>query len=340
MTESTPAASSPSSSAASADRPADAPADLPAGTVAMLVAETLPAPLLRALTAEMRRRGTVHAAEVHDVPVRAVDAAEPTTVRAARWSTTLTDSDDGHGHQLLVSLLEDAAAQLDAPQEATVTVLPAALRPADPGMLIMDVDSTLIDQEVIELLAAHADREAEVAEVTERAMRGELDFAASLHERVAALAGLPTSVIASTVEAVSPTCGAAELIAACSRRGWPVHAVSGGFLQVLEPLAARLGLSEVGANDLAVAEDALTGAVAGPVVDRAAKAARLHEWAAAAGVPSSSVVAIGDGANDLDMVAAAGVGVAFCPKPALADQADLVIRHRSLDLVRLALGLD
>lgn len=322
---------SPSSSAASAD--------LPAGTVAMLAAETLPGPLLRALTEEMRRRGAVHAVEVHDVPVRPVGAAEPTTIRAARWSTSLTDSDDGHGHQLLVSLLEDAAAQLDAPEEATLTVLPETIRPADPGMVIMDVDSTLIDQEVIELLAAHAGREAEVAAVTERAMRGELDFAASLHERVAALAGLPTSVIASTVEAVSPTCGAEELIAACARRGWPVHAVSGGFLQVLEPLARRLGLTGFDANDLAVAEDALTGAVSGPVVDRAAKAARLHEWAAAAGAPTSSVVAIGDGANDLDMVTAAGVGVAFCPKPALAEQADLVIRHRSLDLVRLALGL-
>ena len=335
----------------------------------MLAAEQLDGPLIRSLTKEFERRGAVHSVQLREVPVRPApraaagghgptDGAEggsprpftegPETVRAVRWAVALEDSDDGYGCQLLNSLLEDAALTLGeingSSDQVTATVLPAPQRSelfaAEQLMLLMDVDSTLIDQEVIELLARHAGREQEVAAVTERAMRGELDFAESLHARVAALKGLPVEVIRPTVEAVTPTQGAEKLIDGFRRRGWPVYAISGGFLQVLEPLAQRIGLTGHHANDLTVSEGLLTGAVTGAVVDRTAKLEWLKSWAAEHGLRPEQVIAVGDGANDLDMVTAAGAGVAFCPKPALAEHADLVIRHRSLELVGLALGLD
>ncbi|GAB3844103.1 phosphoserine phosphatase SerB [Nesterenkonia populi] len=211
--------------------------------------------------------------------------------------------------------------------------------PPPPLMLIMDVDSTLIDQEVIDLLAVHAGREAEVAEVTERAMRGELDFSASLHARLQALAGLPEGALAEVLDQVTPTRGAEQLISAFRCRGWPVYAVSGGFTQILSPLAQQMGLTDFRANELEIADGVLTGRVNGPVVDRAAKARHLQRWAAEQDIPLASVVAVGDGANDLEMVQAAGVGVAFCAKPALAQAADLVVTRRDLSLLADALGL-
>lgn len=318
--------------------------DLPAGTVAMLAAEHLDAALVRSLTKEFERRGAVHSVELREVAVRQTDGAA-STVQAVRWSVTLDDADDSFGSQLISALFEDAAGILaesnGGPERITSTVLPVQHRPTPESgsLLLMDVDSTLIDQEVIELLARHAGKEAEVAEVTERAMRGELDFAQSLHARVATLEDLPASVIGAAVEAVTPTQGAQELIGAFAARRWPSYAVSGGFLQVLEPLAKGLGLAGFHANDLGLADGALTGTVRGAVVDRAAKREYLLARCAEHGLRPEQVVAIGDGANDLDMITAAGVGVGFCPKPALAEQADLVIRHRSLELVALALGL-
>lgn len=312
--------------------------DLPSGTVALLAASKLDGPLIRSLTHEFSRRGVVHSVELR--PVRLATGEE---VQAARWSVTLDDADDSYGSQLAVSLLEDAADQLEG--EVTQTVLPEPQRRAlhaQDGrlMLLMDVDSTLIDQEVIELLAREADREAEVAEVTERAMRGEIDFEASLHQRVAVLEGLPESVIASTISEITPTQGAPEMLAQLNSRQWPSYAVSGGFLQVLAPLAQRLQLTGFHANDLAIsAAGTLEGTVRGAVVDRAAKKRYLEQWSASQGLRPQNVVAVGDGANDLDMVMAAGVGIAFCAKPALEERADLVIRHRSFELISLALGL-
>ncbi|MBD3780418.1 MAG: phosphoserine phosphatase SerB [Micrococcales bacterium] len=196
----------------------------------------------------------------------------------------------------------------------------------------MDVDSTLITQEVVELLAAHAGSRDEVAAITERAMRGDLDFTASLRARVATLAGLPVSVFAEVLEEVVVTPGAVELLAELDRRGWPVGLVSGGFVEVVGPLAARLGIPRYRANALEVSGGALTGRVAGEVVDRAVKARTLREYAAETGVPLERTVAIGDGANDLDMLAAAGLGVAFNAKPVVCEQADAVVRGR-LDAV-------
>ncbi|GAA1803838.1 phosphoserine phosphatase SerB [Nesterenkonia flava] len=333
--------SSLSRTADSAGRPGTS-ADLPAGSVAMIAAETLDAGLLRSLAAEFARRGTIHATDTAEFTAGSGTARHQ--VKAVRWSLSMEDSDDDFGTQLIGSLLEDVAHQLSADgQIVTTTVVPARHRPVgDSGerlMLIMDVDSTLIDQEVIDLLAAHAGRAQEVAEVTERAMRGELDFAQSLHARVAALKDLPESVLEEVYHQVTPTAGAEELVAEFRRRDWPVYAVSGGFLQILEPLAEVLQLTGYHANDLQLHEGRLAGTVAGAVVDRTAKRERLLSWAQENGVSPQSVVAIGDGANDLDMVTAAGLGVAFCPKPALAEQADLVISHRNLLLVPYALGI-
>ena len=206
----------------------------------------------------------------------------------------------------------------------------------DRRLVVLDVDSTLITAEVIELLAEHAGSRAEVADITERAMRGELDFAESLHARVATLAGLPVSVFTDVLAEITLTPGAAELLAELMRRGWPVALVSGGFLEVVGPLARRLGVTRYRANGLEVVDGALTGRVQGPVVDRAGKAAALRAFAAEDEIPLERTIAIGDGANDLDMLTVAGFGIAFNAKPVLAGRADAVVRGRLDDVLTLA----
>lgn len=196
--------------------------------------------------------------------------------------------------------------------------------------VIFDVDSTLIEDEVIELLAGAAGKRAEVAEVTERAMRGELDFASSLKARVRTLTGLDESVIESTLGRIRVTKGALELIEAIHAKGGKVGAVSGGFNQLLEPLAARLGLDFWRANQLEVVNGVLTGTVVGEIIDRPAKAAALAEWAAFLGVSNTQTIAVGDGANDLDMLSAAALGVAFNAKPKVRELADVVIARQDL----------
>ncbi len=196
--------------------------------------------------------------------------------------------------------------------------------------VIFDVDSTLIEDEVIELLADAAGKRSEVAEVTERAMRGELDFASSLQARVQTLAGLPESVIDHTLGRIQVTKGAHELIDAIHARGGKVGAVSGGFNQLLEPLAAQLGLDFWRANQLEIVDGVLTGAVAGQIIDRPAKATALAEWAKSAGVSPHQTIAVGDGANDIDMLKAAALGVAFNAKPRVREQADVVIARQDL----------
>ena len=220
-----------------------------------------------------------------------------------------------------------------------VLTLPATVAAAPAPLVVTDVDSTLIRQEVIELLAAHAGREAEVAEVTERAMRGELDFAASLHARVEALAGLPVGVVADVVRAIRPTDGALALIEAVTAAGGRVCAVSGGFTQVLAPLAEAWGVHAYCANELEVRDGHLTGKVLGDVVDRAAKAAMLRAWAEDAGLTPEQAVGVGDGANDIDLLEAAGCGVALCAKPILREHADVVVDVPSFTPLRWLLGL-
>ncbi|HEY6309607.1 MAG TPA: phosphoserine phosphatase SerB, partial [Streptosporangiaceae bacterium] len=206
-------------------------------------------------------------------------------------------------------------------------------------LIVMDVDSTLIRDEVIDLLAERAGCADEVAKVTAAAMRGELDFAASLRERVSLLAGLDASVLDEVRGSLRLTAGARTLIGTLSRLGYKFGIVSGGFLQVIVPLAASLGIDYVAANSLEVAGGKLTGQVSGPVIDRAAKADALRRFAADAGVPLSQTVAVGDGANDLDMIAAAGLGIAFNAKPVVRDAADTSLSVPYLDAILYLLGI-
>jgi phosphoserine phosphatase len=196
--------------------------------------------------------------------------------------------------------------------------------------VIFDVDSTLIEDEVIELLADVAGTRAEVAAVTERAMAGEIDFAESLRYRVKTLAGLPESVFNEVLSRITVTKGASELISAVHASGGKVAAVSGGFSQILTPLAAKLNLDYNRANLLEVVDGELTGEVLGEIVDRKAKADALREWSADAGFELDQTVAVGDGANDLDMMAVAAISVAFNAKPIVKEFADITVENQDL----------
>jgi phosphoserine phosphatase len=251
-----------------------------------------------------------------------------------------------------VSTLELDVSSVDDPDElrralaleaatrgVDVAVSPAGLARRGRRLVVMDVDSTLVQDEVIELLAEHAGRADQVAAVTERAMRGELDFAASLHERVATLAGLPVSVLDDVRRALRLTPGARTLVRTLQRLGFSVALVSGGFAEVVEPLAEELGIRLVQANRLEVIDGRLTGRVVGDMVDRAGKAAALRRFAELEGLPLSRTIAIGDGANDLDMLAEAGLGVAFNAKPVVREQADTSVSVPYLDAVLFLLGI-
>lgn len=206
-------------------------------------------------------------------------------------------------------------------------------------LVVMDVDSTLIQDEVIDLLARQAGCEAAVAAVTERAMAGELDFADSLRERVAALQGTPQSALQHVSEAIRLTPGARTLCRTLVSLGYRLALVSGGFEEIVGPLAQQMGVHRFRANRLEVADGVLTGRVIPPIVDRAGKAAALREFADEFGFDVSRTVAIGDGANDLDMLAAAGLGVAFNAKPAVAAAADASVTAPYLDSVLYLLGI-
>jgi phosphoserine phosphatase len=196
--------------------------------------------------------------------------------------------------------------------------------PARP-LVVLDADSTLIRNEVIELIADEVGRGAEVGAATEAAMRGEVDFATSLRSRVAALRGAPVASFARVFARIAPTPGVEALVDAVHARGGVVGVVSGGFHEILDTVAPRLGVDVWRANRLVAADGLLTGEVDGAVVDAAGKAAALREWAADYDVPLSCTIAIGDGANDLAMMSTAGLGLAFNAKPAVRAAADLVI---------------
>lgn len=206
-------------------------------------------------------------------------------------------------------------------------------------LVVLDVDSTLIHDEVIELLAEHAGTGELVADITQRAMRGELDFEQSLRERVATLSGLHESIFGQVAERIRVTDGVPQLVAAVHEAGGLVGVVSGGFHELVDGLALRLHLDLWRANRLGAVDGILSGDVDGPVIDAAAKEHALREWAADAGVPLTRTVAIGDGANDLCMMHAAGLSVAFCAKPAVRAAADLAIETRDLSQVLPLLGL-
>ncbi|MBA2311003.1 MAG: phosphoserine phosphatase SerB [Pseudonocardiales bacterium] len=206
-------------------------------------------------------------------------------------------------------------------------------------LIVFDVDSTLIQVEVIEMLAARAGAQAEVRAITEAAMRGELDFTAALRERVALLAGLPASVLDEVAVELPLTPGARTTIRTLKRLGYRCGVVSGGFTLVVQRLVDELGLDFCAANELEVVDGRITGRVLGEIVDRAGKADALRRFAAEYDVPMEQCVAVGDGANDIDMLSAAGMGVAFNAKPALREIADTALSQPYLDAVLFVLGI-
>jgi phosphoserine phosphatase len=206
-------------------------------------------------------------------------------------------------------------------------------------LVVMDVDSTLLQDEAIDLLAARAGSEREVAELTAAAMNGEIDFTDALRQRVALLAGLDAAVIDDVLDGLRLTPGARTLVRTLKRLGYRCGAVSGGFTQFTDRLTADLGLDYAQANTLEIADGKLTGKVTGPVIDRAGKERALREFAALAGVPLSQTVAVGDGANDLDMISAAGLGIAFNAKPAVRSAADASVSVPQLDVILHLLGI-
>ena len=197
-------------------------------------------------------------------------------------------------------------------------------------LVVFDVDSTLIEQEAIELLAAHSESGELVQEITERAMRGEIDFTQSLIERVATLKGLPDSIFAEVSKSLTLTKGAVELVAEIHAQGGKAAAVSGGFIQLLDPIRSSLQLDFAAANTLGVRDGLLTGEVEGEIVNRQAKADYLMKWSSELGLDPSKTIAVGDGANDLGMMEVAGLSVAFCAKPIVNSQADIVLAERNL----------
>ena len=206
-------------------------------------------------------------------------------------------------------------------------------------LVVLDVDSTLIENEVIELLADQAGSGAAVADITFRAMNGELDFEHSLRERVATLAGLPASAIETVRAKITVTRGVPELIAGVHAAGGRVAVVSGGFHEVIDPLAEQLGLDEWRANRLEVVDGLLTGGLIPPIIDAEAKASALREWAADAGVPLSQTLAVGDGANDLPMMAVCGLAVGFDAKAPVRDLAHVLLDERDLSMLLPIMGL-
>jgi len=235
--------------------------------------------------------------------------------------------------------LQANLARVGAEQGIDIAVENYSLERRAKRLIVFDVDSTLIQGEVIEMLAERAGAGAAVAAITGAAMRGEIDFAESLHQRVATLAGLPVEVLDEVADEVELTAGARTTIRTLRRLGFHCGVVSGGFRQVIEPLAHELMLDFVAANELEIADGKLTGRVVGPIVDRAGKAKALRDFARQAGVPMEQTVAVGDGANDIDMLNAAGLGVAFNAKPALREVADASLSHPYLDTVLFLLGI-
>jgi phosphoserine phosphatase len=222
---------------------------------------------------------------------------------------------------------------------ADVAVQEAGLDRRGQYLVVMDVDSTFIQDEVIDLLADEAGVVDRVAAITERAMSGHLDFEESLRERVALLAGLPVSALDRVRERVTLTPGARTLCRTLNRLGYRIALVSGGFTDIITPIATDLGVTDVRANTLEVVDGSLTGRVIGPVIDRLGKRTALESFAHDYGIPIRRTIAIGDGANDIDMLEAAGLGIAFNAKPAARAAADTSVNVPYLDSVLFLMGI-
>jgi phosphoserine phosphatase len=220
-----------------------------------------------------------------------------------------------------------------------IAVEPAGLSRRAKRLIVFDVDSTLVQGEVIEMLAAHAGVEPQVREITEAAMRGELNFTESLERRVGLLAGLPEAVLDEVADSIALTPGARTTVRTLKRLGYRCGVVSGGFNRIIDRIVNDLRLDFAAANDLEIVDGKLTGRVVGEIIDRAGKATALRRFADQYGIPLAQCVAVGDGANDIDMLRAAGMGIAFNAKPALREVADTALSHPYLDAVLFVLGV-
>ncbi len=256
--------------------------------------------------------------------------------RMARYPVTAIEM---HVSGVQPERLRAVLAEEAATQSVDVAVQPASLLRHGMRLVVMDVDSTLVQGEVIEMLADRAGCLDQVRAVTEAAMRGELDFEASLRERVALLRGLPASALDEVYDAIVLAPGARTLVRTLKRLGYRFAIVSGGFTAVTDRIVADLGIDFAAANELEVVAGRLTGQLVGPVVDRAGKAQALRRFAAEAGVALRATVAVGDGANDLDMLSAAGLGIAFNAKPVVQQAADTAVNVPYLDAIVYLLGI-
>jgi phosphoserine phosphatase len=257
-------------------------------------------------------------------------------VRIARYPVTAVELEvSGVDPTVLRQQLSLTAASLGV----DVAVERAGLHRRAKRLVVMDVDSTLVQGEVIEMLADHAGCAAEVAEVTEAAMRGELDFAESLRSRVRLLAGVSDTALEDVRRNLQLARGARTFVRTLKRLDYRIAVVSGGFTQVTDGLVAELGIDFSAANTLEVVDGRLTGELVGPVIDRAGKAEALERFAHESGVPVTQTVAIGDGANDLDMLARAGMGIAYNAKPAVREAADAALSVPYLDAILFLLGI-
>jgi phosphoserine phosphatase len=238
-----------------------------------------------------------------------------------------------------LATLRSALATTGSELGVDIAVSPGGLMRFATKLVVMDVDSTLIKQEVIELLGGKAGVQSEIAKITEAAMRGELDFEASLRARVALLKGLPASALEDVQSEITLTPGARTLVRTLKKLGHHIALVSGGFEPVIAPLATELGIDHIRANNLEIVDGKLTGALVGPVIDRAGKATALRDFAAEHNIDLDQTIAIGDGANDLDMIAIAGMGIAFNAKPAVKAAADSSVSAPYLDSVLYLMGI-
>lgn len=269
----------------------------------------------------------------------AIFASGGTCERIVRLATYPVQSYElvvlGADHGRLRSSLATESARLGI----DLAVQRAGLHRRAKRLVVLDADSTLLNAEVIDLLAAEAGRAEEVAAITEAAMAGALDFHEALAQRVAVLEGLPVAALAAVAARLELAPGARTLVRTLGRLGFSTAVVSGGFHEVLDPVCLELGVDRIAANRLGVLNGVLTGDVLGPVIDRAGKADALRRFAAELGVPMSQTVAVGDGANDVDMIAIAGLGIAFNARAVLRDAADTAISVPYLDAVLYLLGI-